>query len=128
MLKTNSKAVRGKVRAWIMENTTFEGYDELQNVDTSNFAEVARALLDTCEKEKFYCRYATVQGMMLDWFQGLPSVLDTAHYIYHCNAVNLLGGWLEETEAEKARFSESQAENMINVLIIREILKGVREA
>lgn len=128
MLKTNSKAVREKIRAWIMNNTTFEGYDELQNVDTNNFSEVARALLDTCEKEKFYCVYPNQTEMLIDWFQGLPSVIDTAHYIYHCNAVNLLGGWLEETETEKARFSESQAENMINRLIIRELLKGARTA
>lgn len=62
--------------------------------------------------------------MLEDWFCGLPSVLDTAHYIYHANAVDMLGEWLEETESEKARFSESEAERMINRLLIREILKG----
>lgn len=126
MLKSNSKAVSEKIKKWIMENVDFSGYDEWESLDTSNHQAVCKALLETCEKEKFYCSYPSKAAMLQDWFCGLPSVLDTAYYIYHCNAVNLLGDWLEETESEKARFSESDAENMINRLIIRELLKGAR--
>lgn len=124
MLRSNSKAVSEKVKAWILENVDFSGYDEWANLNTNDYNAVCKALLETCEKEKFYSSYPRKYDMLVDWFCGLPSVLDTAYYIYHCNAVNLLGEWLEETESEKARFSESDAENMINRLLIREILKG----
>lgn len=124
MLRSNSKAVSEKVKAWILENIDFSGYDELENVNTADFPAVCRALLETCEKEKFYSSYPCKAAMMADWFQGLPSMLDTAYYIYRANAVDLLGEWLEETESEKARYNESDAEKMINHLLIREILKG----
>lgn len=124
MLRSNSKAVSEKIRCWIMENADFSGYDEWESLDTSNYNAVCKALLETCEKEKFYSSYPSKAAMLEDWFCGLPSVLDTAHYIYRANAVDMLGEWLEETESEKARFSESDAEKMISRLLIREILKG----
>ena len=124
MLRSNSKAVTEKIKKWILENVDFSGYDEWATLDCSNYRDVCRALLETCEKEKFYSRYPSKAAMLEDWFCGLPSVLDTAHYIYRANAVDMLGEWLEETENEKARYSESDAEKMISRLLIREILKG----
>ena len=126
MLRSNSKAVSEKVKQWIMDNVDFSGYDEWETLDVTSFREVCRALLETCEKEKFYCSYPSKAAMMEHWFCGLPFVINTAHYIYRANAVDMLGEWLEETESEKARFSESDAEKMISRLLIREILKGAR--
>ena len=40
----------------------------------------------------------------------------------------MLGAWLEETEAEKAKFEESTAEEMITRLIYRELIKGATKA
>jgi len=125
MLRSNSKAVREAVRKWIMENTSFEGYDEYENRQM-DFNETCKALLAICNREKFYQEYPNERLMLKDWFQGLPSVLDTAEYIYRYNAVNLLGDIMQETEAEKARFTETQAEDMLNYLIADEILKGAK--
>lgn len=125
MLKTNSKIARTAVRNWIMMSADFTGYDEYEHKEM-DFNETAKALLEICNVEKFYQSYPNEEAMLTDWFQGLPSVLDTAEYIYHCNAVDLLGGFLQETEAEKARFTESQAEKMLNHLIADEILKGAK--
>ena len=125
MLRSNSKAVREAVRKWIMENTSFGGYDEYENRQM-DFNETCKALLAICNREKFYQEYPNERLMLKDWFQGLPSVLDTAEYIYRYNAVNLLGDIMQETEAEKARFTESQAEEMLNYLIADEILKGAK--
>ena len=125
MLRSNSKAVREAVRKWIMENTSFEGYDEYEN-RKMDYNETCKALLAICKHEKFYQEYPNDRLMLKDWFQGLPSVLDTAEYIYRYNAVNLLGEIMQETEAEKARFTETQAEDMLNYLIADEILKGAK--
>lgn len=125
MLRSNSKAVREAIRNWIMENTSFEGYDEYENRQM-DFNETCKALLAICNREKFYQEYPNERLMLKDWFQGLPSVLDTAEYIYRYHAVDLLGEIMQETEAEKARFTESQAEDMLNYLIADEILKGAK--
>lgn len=58
-----------------------------------------------------------------DWCAGLPGVLDT-YYYYNRSAVDDLGAILEETEEEKARYTEEQAEKTITILIYKELKKG----
>ena len=58
-----------------------------------------------------------------DWCAGLPSVLDTL-YFYNRSAVDDLGAILEETEQEKNRYTEQQAEQLLTSLIYRELQKG----
>ena len=65
----------------------------------------------------------TEQERFTDWAQGLPSVLDCCYY-YNRSAVDDLGAILEETDAEKARYSEQQAENLLSYLIYRELVKA----
>lgn len=62
-----------------------------------------------------------------DWCAGLPSVLDTL-YFYNRSAVDDLGAILEETEQEKTRYTEQQAEQLLTSLIYRELQKGERKA
>lgn len=45
-----------------------------------------------------------------DWCAGLAGVLDTRYY-YNRSAVDNLGAILEETDEEKAKYTEDQAEN-----------------
>lgn len=58
-----------------------------------------------------------------DWCADLPSVLDTCYY-YNRSAVDDLGAILEETDEEKARYTEEQAEKTLTMLIYRELKKG----
>lgn len=64
--------------------------------------------------------YKTLQNAFESWLRGLPSVLDPA-FLYHESAVDVLGSWLQETEEEKSKYTESQAEDYILRLIYREI-------
>ena len=58
--------------------------------------------------------------MFVDWCQGLPSALDTLYY-YNRSAVDDLAAILEETEEEKAKYTEAQAEEILSRLIYREL-------
>ena len=56
----------------------------------------------------------------LDWCSGLPSVLDTCYY-YNRSAVEDLAIILEETETEKSKFTENEAETRLTQLIYKTI-------
>ena len=121
MLRTK-KAIRN-IRAYIMNNFTPENYTEDPPKD---FPEVAAFILDTFRKEKmsdFRYHNCNEFAAFTDWCQGLPAVLDTCYY-YDRSAVEDLGAILEETEEEKARFTEEEAERRLTWLIYRELGKG----
>ena len=121
MLRTK-KAI-GNIRAYIMNNFTPENYTEDPPKD---FPEVAAFILDTFRKEKmsdFRYHNCNEFAAFTDWCQGLPAVLDTCYY-YDRSAVEDLGAILEETEEEKARFTEEEAERRLTWLIYRELGKG----
>lgn len=52
-----------------------------------------------------------------------PTAFNTLYY-YNVSAVDLLADWLNETDSEKARFTEEQAEERITALLFRELTKG----
>lgn len=60
-----------------------------------------------------------------DWAQGLPSALDTCYY-YNRSAVDDLGTILEQTESEKSRYTEAEAENLLTIMIYCELTRGIR--
>ena len=64
----------------------------------------------------------TQQGF-IDWCAGLPSILDTCYY-YNRSAIKDLGDILEQTEEERAKYTESDAERLLSILIYRELVKG----
>lgn len=125
MLKTNSKKARENVRAYIVENFTPESYTE---TPPENFHEIAVFILNTFREEKYHTQndfkyYNNCEALAFrDWCAGLPSLLDTCYY-YNRSAVNDVATILEETETEKARFKESDAENLLTTLIYCELLK-----
>ena len=126
MLRTNSKKAAENIRAYIVDGFTPEGYTDNP---PQEFPEVAAFILDTFRNEKYWCpqdvRYyhGCERLAFRDWCAGLPSVLDTCYY-YNRSAVDDLGAILEETEEEKARFTEQEAEQLLTDLIYRELLKG----
>lgn len=128
MLKTNSKKAAENIRAYIMDGFTPEGYTDNPPQD---FPKIAVFILDTFRNEKYWCpqdvRYyhGCEQLAFRDWCAGLPSVFDTC-YFYNRSAVDDLGAILEETEQEKARYTEQQAEQLLTDLIYRELLKGAK--
>ena len=127
MLKTNSKKAIENIRAYVVDNFTPDNYD----LEPSNdFATVAKIIYNCFIEEKSgindWSRVA--EGVIFeDWCAGLPSIFNTCYY-YNRSAVDDLGVILEETEAEKARFTEDDAAKLLSTLIFREIKKAVKEA
>lgn len=131
MLKTSSKQARENVRKYIIENSAdylieCAEYDG-KTIDTNNFSAVASAIYECfiteyrpeCEARRripenvSFCNYA----------QGLPCGGLFNYYLH--SAVQDLGDILQETETERNRFSETDAENMLTSLIYREIKKAL---
>ena len=124
MLRSNSKAVVAKIHQYIVDEID---PDYFGLAEAPDFPEACKLILTACEDEKFYNRIRSGLDTFRDWAKGLPSALNTCYY-YNINAVDLLADWLEETEAEKSKYSESEAEEMITRLIYRELTKGAAKA
>ena len=125
MLKTNSKKACENIREYIMKNADGTNY----GVDLpTTFEGVARWILGTFRKEyysnpedKKYFRN-NEQAAFISWTQGLPSALDCCFW-YNRSAVDDLGNILEQTEAQRNKYSEDKACKMLPYLIYREIAK-----
>lgn len=129
MLKTNTRKARENIRAYIVDHFDASSYTE---TPPETFPAIAAYILDVfhdekCKHDKQYAagRIST-QELFFDWAAGLPTLLDTCYY-YNRSAVDDLGAILEESESEKARYSESDAERLLTLLIYRELLKGENE-
>lgn len=124
MLRTNSKQAIANIRAYIINGFNGENYD----IETpGTFEEVAKFIYNTFADEYLYeyNRRRSEQEVFIEWCAGLPSVIDTC-YFYNRSAVEDLGNILEETEAERNKYTEAEAEEMLTRLIYREIRKAVK--
>ena len=128
-LKTNSKKAMDNLKQYIMDNCDPEDYGVSV---PSDFAGVATLILDTFRKEKYSSKedyryyHNNERAAFEDWMQGLPSIFDPGYY-YQGSAVEDLGNILEETDEEKEKYSEEQAENILTQLIYRELKKAERK-
>lgn len=127
MLKTTCKKALDNIRNYILDRVDVTGYDEYSEPET--FKEAALIIYDNfmeCKKYELHRPYTNIQETFEDWCAGLPSILDTCYY-YNRSAVDDLAEILEETEAEKSKYTETQAEHELTWLIFREIMKEVRK-
>ena len=121
MLKTNTKKATENLKQYIIDNFDGSNYTDTPPEDWHN---IAAFILDTFRTEKYNCiedyRYYKNSELaaFVDWCAGLPSVLDTC-YFYNRSAVDDLGAILEETETEKSKHSESDAEQCLTRLIYK---------
>lgn len=125
-LKTNSKALRQKIRGLVTENYNsyvagcVEGFES-----TENWAIISKNIKDLfyVEKVKNDYRYKagkiSRQDLFYDWAQGLTSGLPTE--IFLTDSVEYLGDILEQTQAERERFDDMQACRCFVNLIYREL-------
>ena len=122
MLKTNSKKVSEAVRAYIAKNTN--GYDD-EKINT--FEEAAAVIAKTWSEYKYPGMAAHKKHNLAEAFKdfasGLPN--DLFDYIAVGDTVKLVGDMLEQTEAERAKYTDSQACDLLTYLIYREISKAV---
>lgn len=125
-MKTTNKKARQNVRQYILDHFEPCGYDF---TSPCTFQNVARFILEVHASGKYYSpEYQAAKGftneaVFIDWCQGLPSVLDTCYY-YNRSAVVDLGNILEQSERERAQYTEEQAERLLTHLIYQELVKG----
>ena len=120
MLKTTTNKARQNIRQYIIahcDGESYIGYTITKQPET--WEEVAAFIRQTFRDEKRY-QIGNQQELFIDWCQGLPSALDTCYY-YNRSAVDDLAVILEETEEEKAKYTEEEAEYMLSHLIYREL-------
>ena len=128
MLRSNCKKAAENIRAYVVENFDCSNYDEYRDVDMYDWKQVRDTLKDCFYQEmlkhdnRYKAHRISHQELFFDWCQGLPSILDTCYY-YNRSAVDDLASILEETDEEKGRFTESQAEEKLTWLIYREVFK-----
>lgn len=132
MLKTNSKQAKDNIKNYILENFNpydYEQYAELEG--TTDFVKACTVIYSVfksekwCNTENFQYYHNSESKAFSDWCAGLPSILDTC-YFYNRSAIEDLGNILEETEAEKEKYSDSEACEILTGLIYREIKKNAK--
>ena len=125
MLRTNSKAAKENVRVYIIKYAldALEGYD----VDPNTIDEMMFAIMQIFRDEKKHdltrSRFINEYEIFKDWAQGL-AMGGLFCYYYNREAVTDLGDILEETESERNKYSERDAEELLTKLIYREVVKG----
>lgn len=128
MLKTNSKTVREKIRAYILDNALNENYESFDNLKDACIYivnDVKRVCGAHCWNRK-YNFDGWSQRDFSEWCRGLPGVFD-CEFIYRVSAVDFLGDILEETETERAKYTECDAEDLLLYLCFSEIDKVYRK-
>lgn len=122
MLKTTNKKVVKRIREYIIGsyNDDFREYDDYK--ETTDFKVIAKFILSVCQREKSYANKPLSYRVFEDWMGGLPAL--NAMYYYNVSATDFLGDWLEESEEERAKYTDEQACSMITKLLWRELLNG----
>lgn len=118
MFRTNSKQARENLKNYIMQSWNIEEEDQGRT-----WKETQKDIIDSFNYEAYsseYERRQNRQEAFKNWLLGLPRNLGD---FCLCNAVKDLGDILEETEEERARFTEDQAEEKISALIYTEVFR-----
>jgi hypothetical protein len=128
MLRTNSKQVKEAIRAYIMQEAVDvdNGYIPFEDLKTA--AEAIKADVIRVMQGDYYNRLHNLSGWSFKdfnyWVHGLPGLLDLPFIYKQPAAVDILGDILQETPAERARYTETQADEMLCRLIFRELDKA----
>ena len=131
MLKTNSKQARanviGYIRKYALECLEERKEYSKNPVDLSNNAEMLGYIHEIFRAEKLSHGaarfYRSELDAFTDWAQGLALNQLFLYYWNRC-AKDDLGAILQETDAEKAKYTEDQAEECLTRLIFRAVQEG----
>ena len=117
MLKTNSRQAKENLSyimtAWNLEpeeqGRTWE--ETQQDIKESFYFQAYRSE---------YERHQNRQEAFKNWLSGLPHGLGD---FFLCQAVEDLGNILDQTEAERSKYTEDQASESLAYLIYREVMQ-----
>ena len=130
MLRTNSKKAAENIRKYIMED--FEYLQERADYDgitlEENNADQVLAYaynVFNAEMRGEIERYRNINlyNIFQNWASGL-ALGNLFCYYYNRSAVEDLGNILEESAAEKAKYKEEDAEELLTRLIYREMTRA----
>lgn len=123
--KTNSKQAIMNIRNYIMDGFRIENDGIVIDATdyNRNFRTIANLIVNEFMEEKgYYINRYGMQATFIDWMQGLPSIIDSCYY-YNRSAIDDLGDLLNQSESERHKFTEEQAELTLTKLIYRELMK-----
>ena len=134
-LKTNSKKAKQNIINYI-----FSDIDYLQEraeedgivLDVNSPAAVCSYIWKIFQLEKphndyYFRRGFSIYDTFKEWASGL-ALGSMVLYFYNVSAVETLGNILEESETERNKYSENQAEDLLTRLIYRAIQENKQEA
>lgn len=132
MLKTNSKKACENIRKYIMQDSDYlkecADFDGVTLNEERDFLAYAWRLFTEQKKHDIERNYHSPNfGIFLDWARGL-ALGGLFCYYYNRSAVADLGDILEESEAERGKYTEQQAEETLSRLIYRELEKAAHPA
>lgn len=130
MLRTNSKKAAENIRKYIMEDLEYlqerAEYRGME-LDENNVDQVLAFAWSIFKEEKSgeINRYHFINEYQVfkDWASGL-ALGNLFCYYYNRSAVEDLGNILEESAAEKAKYKEEDAEELLTRLIYREMTRA----
>lgn len=133
MLKTNSIRARQNVINWVMNHHIIydENDKELNNCDFS-YNKVLHYIYNTFKKEMMVDSTGRTPGFSstLDafnyWCKGLPNVLCCEDFLVNNDCKDVLGDILEESQEERKKYNCEDSENLLILLIYREIIRAVK--
>lgn len=128
MLRTNSKKACENIRKYILEDSDYiKEYAAYYNKELKTDLDILSYAWEIFNNEKKYeieRNYHNPNfGIFKDWASGL-ALGNLFCYYYNRSAVEDLGNILEETEDERKKYTEQQAEEMLTRLIYRELEKA----
>ena len=136
MRRTNSKEAMEAIKKVIIGS-----YEAAEEYYTQDGAEMKTEYNDICkdilaafenEKVKHDCRYKAGRiskySLFCDWMAGLPTAFPVSDDIFLGSAVDWLADILDETEEEKARYTDDKAEATACNILYRELTKHAEKA
>ena len=125
MLRTNSKAAKENIKSYIMEYApdALDGYDVAPETADETMYAIMQIFRDEMNHELKRSRFMNEYEIFKSWAQGL-AMGGLFCYYYNREAVTDLGDILEETDDERSKYSEADAEELLTKLIYREVVKG----
>ena len=130
MLRTNSKKAIDNLKKWIIDNFNIDAVNKGDIIDGNDFNSIAMMIYKSFCRCSWNCRndftwFKSEQNAWEYCMAGLPSFLGTYKYYYSGSAIDVLGDILEQTEEERNRYTEAEAEKCMTYLLYRTIKKGV---
>lgn len=128
-LKTNTNKATANLFEYIANTINPEEIGEGFDVWTATRTDFSKAIVEYFETSYYNGdnrkHKMTKQELFTEWASGLP--LGIFDYYDNMSAVEIVGDILEETEEEKAKYTEEQASALLTYMIFRNAYKYGKE-